>query len=86
MTNNLKYKDNVNDYLVYQIQNNVNDINILRDYQKEALESWITHNKKGCIILPTGAGKTIIALKAITEVNSSTLVHSTHIKFNGTMV
>ncbi|MER5175050.1 MAG: DEAD/DEAH box helicase [Candidatus Nitrosocosmicus sp.] len=48
--------------------------NVLRDYQREALESWIAHNKKGCIILPTGAGKTIIALKAITEINSSTLV------------
>ncbi len=46
----------------------------MRDYQKEALESWIAHNKKGCIILPTGAGKTIIALKAIIEINSSTLI------------
>ena len=73
-TNNIKFKDQVNDYLVYQIQNNVNDIDILRDYQKEALESWIAHNKRGCIILPTGAGKTMIALKAITDTNSSTLI------------
>jgi superfamily II DNA or RNA helicase len=46
----------------------------LRDYQKDALESWLSQNKKGCIILPTGAGKTVIAIKAITEINSSTLI------------
>lgn len=46
----------------------------MRDYQKEALERWNKNNKKGCIILPTGAGKTIIALKAIIQTNSSTLV------------
>jgi len=46
----------------------------LRDYQKEALECWNKNNKKGCIVLPTGAGKTIIALKAIIQTNSSTLI------------
>ena len=46
----------------------------LRSYQKKAIENWITAGKKGCIILPTGSGKTIIAIKLIEMVNSSTLI------------
>ncbi|HLL60818.1 MAG TPA: DEAD/DEAH box helicase [Candidatus Nitrosocosmicus sp.] len=46
----------------------------LRDYQSEALKRWIENDKMGCIILPTGAGKTIIAIKAIIETDSSTLI------------
>ncbi|HYO05575.1 MAG TPA: DEAD/DEAH box helicase family protein, partial [Phototrophicaceae bacterium] len=46
----------------------------MRDYQSEALKRWIENDKRGCIILPTGAGKTIIAIKAIIETDSSTLI------------
>lgn len=56
---------------------NKNQFNLtseLRDYQKEALRKWILNNMKGCIILPTGAGKTIIALHAIIKTNCSTLI------------
>lgn len=45
----------------------------LRDYQKEALSTWLT-DKKGVIVLPTGAGKTFVALKGIEALNCSTLV------------
>lgn len=38
------------------------------------MKRWIENDKRGCIILPTGAGKTIIAIKAIIETNSSTLI------------
>ena len=37
----------------------------LRPYQKEALEAWLDAGKRGVIELPTGAGKTYIALKAM---------------------
>jgi len=46
----------------------------LRDYQNEALTKWTINNRKGCIVLPTGAGKTIIALHAILKTNTSTLI------------
>jgi superfamily II DNA or RNA helicase len=46
----------------------------LRDYQTEALKSWILRGKRGVIVLPTGAGKTIVALKAIASLRESTLV------------
>jgi superfamily II DNA or RNA helicase len=46
----------------------------LRYYQNEALKKWAIEHKRGCIILPTGAGKTIIGIKAIEMVGSSSLV------------
>ena len=46
----------------------------LRDYQKEALEAWLKSGKRGVIVLPTGAGKTSVALKAITLLSVPTLI------------
>jgi hypothetical protein len=37
----------------------------LRDYQQEALDRWTKVGMKGCIVLPTGAGKTIIGLNKL---------------------
>ncbi|BCU66593.1 helicase [Sulfolobales archaeon HS-7] len=45
----------------------------LRSYQKKAVESWITE-KRGVIVMPTGSGKTLVALRAIYELNTSTLI------------
>ncbi|KYK30963.1 MAG: helicase [Theionarchaea archaeon DG-70-1] len=45
----------------------------LRDYQKEALQMWLK-DKRGVIVLPTGSGKTLVALKAIEAANCSTLI------------
>jgi superfamily II DNA or RNA helicase len=45
----------------------------LRKYQKEALKKWFLY-KKGAVIMPTGAGKTIFAMKIIEKVNSSTFI------------
>ncbi len=45
----------------------------LRNYQKEALESW-WDLKKGTIVMPTGSGKTILAIKIIERLNISTLI------------
>ena len=46
----------------------------LRDYQQKALDRWTRVGMKGCIVLPTGAGKTIIGIKCIEKVNSASLV------------
>ncbi len=46
----------------------------LRDYQKEALEKWIENNRKGIIALPTGSGKTVIAIAALAELSERTLI------------
>jgi len=42
----------------------------LRDYQEEALKEWWTAGRKrGVVVLPTGAGKTYVALAAIDRLN-----------------
>ncbi|HWQ19052.1 MAG TPA: DEAD/DEAH box helicase family protein, partial [Methanotrichaceae archaeon] len=46
----------------------------LRDYQKQALDAWIANDKRGIIVLPTGSGKTLIGVKAISLLNTPTLV------------
>ncbi len=62
-------------YLNFTInKDQFNNSNILRDYQNEALSAWIKNNRKGCIILPTGAGKTVIAIETIIKTKSSTLI------------
>lgn len=44
------------------------------DYQVEALQAWQQHGARGSVVLPTGAGKTFVALHAIHRMNRSTLV------------
>jgi superfamily II DNA or RNA helicase len=43
-------------------------------YQNEALDAWLAAERWGSIILPTGAGKTFLALRAIAATAVSTLV------------
>lgn len=45
----------------------------LRDYQKEALDNFLRYGA-GTIVLPGGAGKTIIAIAAITRLKAPTLI------------
>ena len=70
----IQYEDNVME-LIPLPNLRIENINLsLRPYQKKAIENWIKAGKKGCIILPTGSGKTIIAIKLIEIINSSTLI------------
>ncbi len=46
----------------------------LRPYQEEALQKWRENENLGIIALPTGAGKTVIAIAAIAELGVRTLV------------
>jgi superfamily II DNA or RNA helicase len=46
----------------------------LRPYQRDALAAWIAHGKRGTIVLPTGAGKTRVALAAAALVRGPTVV------------
>jgi superfamily II DNA or RNA helicase len=46
----------------------------LRDYQRAALDAWADSDHRGVLELPTGSGKTVIGLKAIEAVGTSTLV------------
>jgi superfamily II DNA or RNA helicase len=44
------------------------------DYQREALCAWESANHCGSVVLPTGAGKTFLAIHAIHQVDRSALV------------
>ena len=46
----------------------------LRDYQEEALEAWRKAGYRGVIVLPTGAGKTVIAIAGVVELGVWSLI------------
>lgn len=68
----IDFVDNVTDYLPSPMLQTTNLE--LRDYQKNAIENWEKSSMRGCVVLPTGAGKTAVGIKAIEKVNSSALI------------
>ena len=53
-----------------QLKSNVE----LRTYQNKALDNWQRAGNRGVLVLPTAAGKTFIALKAIDVLKTQTLI------------
>jgi superfamily II DNA or RNA helicase len=47
---------------------------LLRDYQQEAIDRWTAAEMKGCVVLPTGSGKSLVGIKAIEKANAAALV------------
>jgi len=47
---------------------------VLMDYQNQALDAWIANGNRDIIVLPTGSGKTLVGIKAISLLNTPTLV------------
>ncbi len=45
-----------------------------RPYQSEALDAWLKADRRGVVVLPTGAGKTQVAMMAIERAQRATLV------------
>lgn len=45
-----------------------------RDYQSSAVDAWLRAGARGMVVLPTGAGKTVIALVALARLAVRTLV------------
>ncbi len=46
----------------------------LRTYQREALDAWHDAGNRGVLELPTGSGKTVIAIRAMVDLGVPTLV------------
>jgi superfamily II DNA or RNA helicase len=46
----------------------------LRDYQRDALDAWHRADRRGVVELPTGAGKTVVAIAAMVALELPTLV------------
>ncbi|BFH72131.1 DEAD/DEAH box helicase [Sulfurisphaera javensis] len=66
----VQLEENVIDALPFPL---IKDKIQLRDYQEEAIKAWMKE-KRGIIVLPTGAGKTQVALKIISLLRVSTLI------------
>lgn len=45
-----------------------------RPYQREAIDRWRTARRRGTVVLPTGAGKTLVALLAIDDMGAGACV------------
>jgi superfamily II DNA or RNA helicase len=45
-----------------------------RPYQRDAIRNWLRSDGRGVVVLPTGAGKTVVAFQALAEVPVRTLV------------
>ncbi|MGC6415988.1 MAG: DEAD/DEAH box helicase family protein [Bradymonadia bacterium] len=70
--NGLPYNDQARAYL--QIGSSLVATRTPRSYQRAALDSWTRNRSQGVIVLPTGAGKTQVALMAMDRVQRSCLV------------
>ena len=67
----IRYEDDVpNPPPLEQLKSNVE----LRTYQNKALDNWRRAGNRGVLVLPTAAGKTFIALKAIDLLRTQTLI------------
>jgi superfamily II DNA or RNA helicase len=70
-TSGLDFKDDVLNLIPCpELQSSV----VLRDYQRQALDAWAANGHRGVIVLPTGSGKTVVGIKAISLLNTPTLV------------
>jgi superfamily II DNA or RNA helicase len=67
----IQFEDDVpNPPPLEQVRSNVE----LRSYQNKALDNWRRAGNRGVLVLPTAAGKTFIALKAIDFLKTQTLI------------
>lgn len=71
----IEYKDSVpNPVSCPELKHLYKDNIQLRDYQQDAISSWIQNNYQGVIVLPTGSGKTFIGVDAIAYCNTPVIV------------
>ncbi len=70
---NIPYTDNAKNFEPLDVT--LKSQLVPRDHQKKALYAWEKAGKNGLVVLPTGAGKTILAVLAITSVKRPTLIH-----------
>ncbi len=69
----IEYQDIAKDFLPqnYILQHKIEP----RAHQTQALNAWKAQGSHGVVVLPTGAGKTILAVLAIAQTQRPTLIH-----------
>ncbi len=68
----VEYCDEAKQYEVLDVSER--DGRLLRPYQTQAIDAWLAAKKRGVVVLPTGAGKSYVALKCILACQRSTLI------------
>lgn len=71
--NNIPYEDTARQFTVKPFTNQKSVTPY--PYQSEAIDAWHANGQRGVVSLPTGAGKTFIAILLIAETQRPTLVH-----------
>ena len=69
----LAYEDHAKDFSPMDIP--VRDHITPRSYQAEAAKAWMDGGRRGVVVLPTGAGKTLLAVMLIEKTRRPTLIH-----------
>ncbi len=70
--NTIEYTDNARSYEKLDLK--LKAAITPRPHQKGALDAWVESGKRATVCLPTGAGKTLLAVMAIATVKRSTLI------------
>lgn len=50
---------------------------VIRNYQKEAVDSFVHGNKSGIVVLPSGSGKTVVGMAVMNILRENTLIVTT---------
>lgn len=72
--NSIPYRDKARRYDPRAIRLRPDKTLQLFDYQEQAIEAWQLMDQRGIVVLPTGAGKTVVALKAISLAGRPSLI------------
>lgn len=68
----VEFEDQARSYEELRIDST--DPRVARPFQTESVEAWTRHQGRGVVVLPTGAGKSHVAVLAIREKRRSTLI------------
>ena len=68
----VEYEDQARAYSTLAVESRVR--REPQPYQREALQAWLAADRRGVVVLPTGAGKTQVALMAIERAQRATLI------------
>ena len=68
----IDYQDLARDYATLDLQEG--QARPLREYQRLAIAAWQANHRRGVVVLPTGAGKSYVALRCMLACNRSTLI------------
>jgi len=70
--NSISFTDHARKYQKLNLE--ISKTTVPREHQKEALSAWIDAGFEGTVCIPTGGGKTILAVFAIRHINRSSLI------------